>query len=157
MDNKKLETFAASARRQLISEELVPRSTEYCCETLVLVLRLRRLISNLEARHRESCGGDKGINRVIEEQAYSWFNRIIAFRFMDANRYTTIPVVSPEVGFVGQPAVMAAAKRGEFEKEVFKNSVTKNRIEGLLNGSVTSCAPQAEAYGLILKNTVATE
>ena len=32
---------------------------------------------------------------VIEQVAYTWFNRFCALRFMDANHYTRMGVVSP--------------------------------------------------------------
>mgnify|MGYP001167336161 CR=1 FL=1 len=36
-----------------------------------------------------------GREQVIERLAYTWFNRFSALRFMDANGYTSIRVVSP--------------------------------------------------------------
>jgi hypothetical protein len=30
---------------------------------------------------------EKGFNNVIEEVAYTWFNRFIALRFMEVNEY----------------------------------------------------------------------
>jgi hypothetical protein len=39
-------------------------------------------------------GGEKGRAAVADKVAYTWFNRIIALRFMDANGFTGIGVVS---------------------------------------------------------------
>lgn len=70
---------------------------------------------------------------------------------MDANRCTPTPVVSPEAGrAAGQPAVLAAAKRGEFDPDVFTRPAQVERITGLLDGTLTSHDAQGEAYGLIL-------
>jgi len=106
-------------------------------------------IKALEKRIRHHGGDAAGRRRVVEEQAYVWFNRIVALRFMDANGYTSPALVSPDGGAtVGQPAVLAAAKRGEFDQQVFGST---ERITGLLNGTITSPAPQEEAYGLLLR------
>ena len=108
-------------------------------------------VQGLEARIRERGGGEIGRKLVAEEQAYVWFNRIIALRFMDANSYTEPALVSPDGGLaMGQPAVLAAAKRGEMDPEVFVGPITTGRVAGLLDGTLTSHDPQGEAYGLIL-------
>ncbi|RJF44066.1 BREX-1 system adenine-specific DNA-methyltransferase PglX [Actinomyces sp. 2119] len=105
----------------------------------------------LEERIRHHGGDAAGRRRVVDEQAYVWFNRIIALRFMDANGYASPALVSPAGGAtVGQPAVLAAAKRGEFDSQVFTRPGSPERIAGLLSGTITSPAPQEEAYGLIL-------
>lgn len=43
---------------------------------------------------------EKGFDQVIEETAYTWFNRIIAIRFMEVNDYlpTRVRVLSSETG-----------------------------------------------------------
>jgi probable type II restriction enzyme, methylase subunit len=106
-------------------------------------------IKALEKRIRHHGGDAAGRRWIVEEQAYVWFNRIVALRFMDANGYTSPALVSPDGGAtVGQPAVLAAAKRGEFDQQVFGST---ERITGLLNGTITSPAPQEEAYGLLLR------
>lgn len=150
IDTKKLEAFAASARSGLIAEvearlmaALAPAST-----ARVEAPGAVRELEDAIARHG---GGREGRRRIVEEQAYAWFNRIIALRFMDANRCTPTPVVSPEAGRAsGQPAVLAAAKRGEFDPDVFTRPAQVERITGLLDGTLTSHDAQGEAYGLIL-------
>ena len=43
---------------------------------------------------------EQGFEQVIEETAYTWFNRIIAIRFMEVNDYlpTRVRVLSSETG-----------------------------------------------------------
>ena len=43
---------------------------------------------------------EKGFEQVIEETAYTWFNRLIAIRFMEVNDYlpTRVRVLSSETG-----------------------------------------------------------
>lgn len=45
---------------------------------------------------------EQGFGQVIEETAYTWFNRIIAIRFMEVNNYlpTCVRVLSSETGSV---------------------------------------------------------
>ena len=103
-------------------------------------------------------GGVEGRRHVVERYAYRWFNRIIAFRYMDVHGFTGTPVVS-SAGLTstnGLPEVLAAAKRGEYDDDtVFSlrvNDKAKERIEGLLSGSIMADDPQGRAYGLLLQS-----
>ena len=53
----------------------------------------------------------KGYQQVMEEVAYTWFNRFCALRYMDVNKYTKINVVSPITGQF-QLEVLAEEKMG---------------------------------------------
>ena len=148
IDTRTLEAFAASARSQLMAE-VEARLTAVLSPASTAREEFPTAIKALEKRIRHHGGDTAGRRRVVEEQAYVWFNRIVALRFMDANGYTSPALVSPDGGAtVGQPAVLAAAKRGEFDQQVFGST---ERITGLLNGTITSPAPQEEAYGLLLR------
>lgn len=148
IDTRTLEAFAASARSQLMAE-VEARLTAVLSPASTAREEFPSAIKALEKRIRHHGGDAAGRRRVVEEQAYVWFNRIVALRFMDANGYTSPALVSPDGGAtMGQPAVLAAAKRGEFDQQVFGST---ERITGLLNGTITSPAPQEEAYGLLLR------
>ena len=148
IDTRTLEAFAASTRSQLMAE-VEARLTAVLSPASTAREEFPSAIKELEKRIRHHGGDAAGRRRVVEEQAYVWFNRIVALRFMDANGYTSPALVSPDGGAtVGQPAVLAAAKRGEFDQHVFSPT---ERITGLLNGTITSPAPQEEAYGLLLR------
>lgn len=148
IDTRALEAFAASARSRLMAE-VEARLTAVLSPASTAREEFPSAIKALEERIRHHGGDAAGRRRVVEEQAYAWFNRIIALRFMDANGYTSPALVSPDGGAaVGQPAVLAAAKRGEFDQQVFNST---ERITGLLNGTITSPTPQEEAYGLLLR------
>ncbi len=96
---------------------------------------------------------------MVERYAYRWFNRIIAFRYMDVHGFTAVPVVSAvELTDVnGLPGVLAAAKRGEYDEDVFGGSSTmgnaklRDTVEALFNDSLQSDDPQGQAYGLLLQ------
>ena len=150
MNTRKLESFASAARTLLIAQ-VGARMTAVLSPTSAARVEAPTAVRALEARIRERGGGEEGRRHVAEEQAYVWFNRIIALRFMDANGYTSPALVSPDAGrTVGQPAVLAAAKRGELDPEAFRNPASVERIIGLLDGTVSSPDAQGEAYGLIL-------
>ncbi|GAA2435252.1 BREX-1 system adenine-specific DNA-methyltransferase PglX [Mycolicibacterium llatzerense] len=152
METAPLKAFATSARTELIREVtaritavLGPGSPERV-ESLTTVAGLEKAVA-------AGGGGDKGKAHVADIVAYTWFNRIIALRFMDANGYTGLGVVSPATDQVGQPEVLAAAKRGQIDKEVVSNADNMAAIAGLLAGSRQprlGVDAQAEAYSLLL-------
>ena len=53
----------------------------------------------------------QGKASLIDQVAYTWFNRFCALRFMDANGYNRVGVVSPTEGQI-QPEILAEAKSG---------------------------------------------
>ncbi len=150
METAPLKSFAAWARTALIREVaariavvLAPASPER--------VEQRSAVAALEKAVNATGGGDTGRSAVADKVAYTWFNRIIALRFMDANGYTGIGVVSPERGREGgQPEILAEAKRGNIDSTVVTNKRTVETVTTLLNGTRRSDDPQGEAYSLLL-------
>ncbi|GFG67095.1 hypothetical protein MKUB_45850 [Mycobacterium kubicae] len=149
METAPLKSFATWARTALIREVtariavvLGPASPER--------VEQPKAVAALEQAVNTAGGGDKGRSAVADRVAYTWFNRIIALRFMDSNGCTGIGVVSPPVGVgAGQPEILAEAKRGNIDSEVVSQK-TRDAITGLLNGTRRSDDPQGEAYALLL-------
>lgn len=151
MDTAILKSFATSSRTELI-REVAARITAVLAQGSPERVEQPRAVSELERAISAGGGGDKGKAHVADKVAYTWFNRIIALRFMDANGYTGVGVVSPAADQVGQPEILAAAKRGQIDDEVVKgpNAAT---VTGLLNGTRQprpGIDAQAEAYSLLL-------
>ena len=157
MNTSKLQAFATDARRQLMNAvqarldaALVPNSDAQVDDP--------RAFDFLQREIGQAGGGVEGRRHVVERYAYRWFNRIIAFRYMDVHGFTGTPVVSPAglTSTNGLPEVLAAAKRGEYDDDtVFSlrvNDKAKERIEGLLSGSIMADDPQGRAYGLLLQS-----
>ena len=156
MNTSKLQAFATDARRQLMNAvqarldaALVPNSDAQVDDP--------RAFDFLQREIGQAGGGVEGRRHVVERYAYRWFNRIIAFRYMDVHGFTGTPVVSPAglTSTNGLPEVLAAAKRGEYDSRVFSahvNDKAKERIEGLLSGSILADDPQGRAYGLLLQS-----
>ncbi len=151
MDTAPLKSFATSARTELI-REVGARITAVLAQGSPERVEQPRAVTALERAIAAGGGGDKGKAHVADKVAYTWFNRIIALRFMDANGYTGIGVVSPAADQVGQPEVLAAAKRGQVDSDVVKGE-NAAIIPGLLNGTRQprpGVDAQAEAYALLL-------
>jgi hypothetical protein len=149
METAQLKSFATWARKALIDEVnarvkvvLAPGSPE----------RVERpgVVSALERAVGAAGGGETGRAAVADRVAYTWFNRVIALRFMDANGYTGIGVVSPQAGIEGgQPEILAEVKRGNIDAAIV-GTKTSETVTGLLNGTRRSDDPQGEAYALLL-------
>ena len=152
METAPLKAFATSARTELI-REVTARITAVLSQGSPERVESPTTVASLEKAVAAGGGGDKGKSHVADKVAYTWFNRIIALRFMDANGYTGIGVVSPAADQVGQPEVLAAAKRGQIDQVVVSNDRTTAAIGGLLNGTRQprpGVDAQAEAYALLL-------
>lgn len=143
MDTSRLEKFARVARRELM-EQTAARIGFVLAEQSIARREspevVRELESDLERLGRE---------QVIEQVSYTWFNRFSALRFMDANRYNRVKIVSPAEG-QSQPEILAEAKMGNIDESQVPSASVRKHIEELLNGQVTSRDPQGEAYRLLL-------
>lgn len=151
MDTGLLKSFATSARTELI-REVGARITAVLAPGSPERVEQPRAVAGLERAIARAGGGDKGKAHVADKVAYTWFNRIVALRFMDANGYTGIGVVSSAADQVGQPEVLAAAKRGQIDGDVLAGSSAAT-VTGLLDGTRTprpGIDAQAEAYALLL-------
>jgi len=149
MDTAPLKTFATRSRTALI-REVTARIAVVLAPASPQRVEQPKAVAALEAVITGAGGGDKGRGAVANRVAYTWFNRIIALRFMDANGYTGIGVVSPQAGVdLGQPEILAEAKRGNIDSDVVSQNVRES-VSALLNGTRRSGDPQGEAYELLL-------
>ena len=142
MDTKPLEKFAQAARRQL--HEQVKIKLERVLRTDSAELRAKadtvaELQKQIAATSREV---------VIERVAYSWFNRFCALRYMDANQYTRMGIVSPAQGYT-QPEILQTAKQGHIDPDIAAN-LNQQTVFDLLTGRRPSSDGQQEAYRLLL-------
>jgi hypothetical protein len=142
MDNAALKTFAQKSRTDLMAQTgarlklvLSPDSLE------------RREYPNA-IRDLEKRIADKGKDAVIEEVAYTWFNRFCALRFMDVNHYNQVGIVSSAEGQI-QPEILGEAKMGIIDDEVVSPQ-SRQKITDLLSGRLQSRDAQGEAYRLLL-------
>ena len=91
-----------------------------------------------------------GKDSVIEKVAYTWFNRLVALRFMDANGYQPIgiSVVSPaELTNSVSPQLLSEAHSGNIPTEL---NVNKQTVLDILDGRQVSNNPDNDVYRLLL-------
>jgi hypothetical protein len=149
METAPLKSFAIWARMALI-REVTARVAVALAPASPVRVEQTKAFEALEKAVAAAGGGDKGKAAIADKVAYTWFNRIIALRFMDANGYTGVGVVSPHSGVeTGQPEILADAKRGNIDAAVVSPK-TRETVVGLLNGTRRSDEPQGEAYALLL-------
>ena len=137
MDTSALKRFAQAARNLLIDQ---------------VTAKLAVVVDPASSARRENPGAMKKLDaaiaqmgqaQVIEQVAYTWFNRFTALRFMDVNGYTNPRVVSPE-GDATRPELLAEAIAGNLPEGA------PATIAALLDGRTPSRDPQGEAYRLLL-------
>lgn len=128
MNKTAIKSFAIDARKKLISEityraGLVGINTDGISEPIHKASGIEMYdiggnepytIKGDEISQRNSLAArvrDKGFENVIEEVAYTWFNRIIAIRFMEANDYlpTRVRVLSSENKDKTEPDIVTEA------------------------------------------------
>jgi len=137
MDTNALKKFAQAARNLLIDQ--VTSKLD-----LVLVDGSAAWREHPQAmKDLDAAIARDGRQQVIEQVAYTWFNRLTALRFMDANDYTSVGVVSPADGQT-RPEILSEAMAGNFPEDA------PEKVVALLDGRIPSSDPQAEAYRLLL-------
>ena len=159
MNTNQLQQFATDARTALMNaieprvrEALNPNSALHADNTAAC----KHLAHNAPSRD-DRHAFDAYVEELTERYAYRWFNRIIAFRYMDVHGYTVTPVVSSAdmTNATALPEILAAARRGEYDERVFgpairTNEAIKQRVEAIFNGETTTTDPQSAAYGLLM-------
>ena len=142
MDTSKLRKFAQFARRTLI-EQVGNKLEQVIAEGSLARRENEKAVANLDKLIEEI-----GEERVIEQVAYTWFNRFVALRYMDINRYTRIGIVSPPKDQI-QPEILGEAKMGHIDEELVPEK-KRQRISEILDGTITSPDAEGEAYRLLL-------
>lgn len=139
MDTAFLKKFATWARTELLAQ------VEARITTTLAPHSRARSESPSAVKALEDDIRIKGENFVREKVAYTWFNRIVAFRFMDANGYTSPAVVSPSFpNATGQPQILSDAKGAQFNDAIPEN--VQKEVLDLLTGIKPSNDAQGEAY-----------
>lgn len=123
MNKSALKKFATEARKELLERvELQARKIGITADSIQkanvessdAVFIDGRQLSDLERQQRNKLiarVNEIGFNRVMEETAYTWFNRFIALRFMEVNDYlpTKVRVLSSSNDNSAEPDMMKEA------------------------------------------------
>ena len=143
MDSSRIRSLATGVRDALRAEasaRLGAVLAEGSAERLENAEFVRRIETDIAKRGRDE---------VVDRAAYTWFNRLCALRFMDANGYTPTPAVTPRAGST-QPAILADAALGVYDPEYGVSQDVRQRVAGLLTGSIASSNAAEDAYALLL-------
>lgn len=136
MNLNSLKKFAQEMRREFIAQigSRLDFVLSHDDEYLRAHTQEKRRIIELEK--------EKGREALIDEAAYLWFNRLAAFRYMDARGYTAPRVISPRSGET-QPELLSEIKAGKAPTEL---SALAPRFDALLSGRISSLQPDREVY-----------
>jgi hypothetical protein len=140
MNTNQLKKFAKEARTKLITQIGVKLDFVLTQDSAEL-----RGKSNELAQIRSKLS-ELGREQLIETVAYTWFNRLMALRFMDANGYNTPKVVTPLPG-MSNPEILQNALAGNIEDEL---KLDRQRLNDLIDGRTSSSDAQTEAFKLLL-------
>ncbi|MBQ4404899.1 MAG: BREX-1 system adenine-specific DNA-methyltransferase PglX [Selenomonadaceae bacterium] len=139
MDKNSIRKYAVWARRELI-ERVAQRAMIYGVTAINAgnpndSSVNGRLLSDTEKRQRQALIAKvnaQGFNQVIEEVAYTWFNRFAALRFMEVN------------GYLPSHFRVFTNDAGEFKPQILDEAINleldglnKNRVYELLNANKT--------------------
>ena len=142
MNTSALKKFAQEARTKLISQ--VGAKLEYVLTSDSAELREK----SAQVKKLQEAINETSKEQVIDKVAYTWFNRLMALRFMDVNDYQPIGVrvITPKENYT-LPEILDEAKQGNIPEEL---AVNNQHIYAVLDGKVPSANPQNEAYKELL-------
>jgi hypothetical protein len=141
MNTASLKAFAPAVRRQLM--EAVTRKLDFVltAQTPDLLTTFAPQVTSL----RKLAGVDRA--GLIERVAYTWFNRLAALRYLDAQGWHPFrtSVLMPPTPDDTQPELLKVIRNGALPAELaaFTNP---HRLDQLLDGAVPSTDPQGEVY-----------
>jgi type II restriction/modification system DNA methylase subunit YeeA len=140
MNLNALKSFAPAVRRQLI--EAIGRKLDYVLSADTPDLRGRKKQIDSLRRRKES-------NReiLVENVAYTWFNRLAALRFIDAREWHPfgMRIITAANSSESQPEILRATRNGALPAEL-ANFTDSKRLNSILDGHIPSNDPQGEVY-----------
>ena len=155
MDKNKIKSFAIWARRKMIESvtekaERIGITKDKIEEVEVLQggFKLGEETFYLSSKHRDALIhqiDEKGFEEVMEEVAYTWFNRFMGLRYMEVNDYlpSGIRILSSSVEGKVEPDVLS--KVSDIIEEL---SLNGEEIYELLDSGTTN--DREKAYRIIL-------
>lgn len=111
MNTSALKTFAQETRKKLVSS-IKTRMNYILTEDTA---ELRGKLNEINMLRKEVAA--KGEKNVVEEVTYTWFNRVMALRFMDANGYNVPMVITPAAGQI-RPEILQEAMGGNIDENL---------------------------------------
>lgn len=146
MISSDLKSFAQKARRGL-------------CEQVGLRLDYVLATDNAELRQRaaqvkalKEALANEGRDGLVERVAYTWFNRLAALRFMDANGYHPFGarVITPASDMEILPELLQHARAGALDPDLRSQLDTPETFDGVLSGAIPTPSREGTAYRMLL-------
>jgi Eco57I restriction-modification methylase len=146
MNQSGLKTFAQDARnklRQLLGARLDYVLTADTAELRQQAAQVSELRTALKIEGRDP---------LIERVAYTWFNRLAALRFMDANGYHTFGarVITPATANETLPELLQQARAGALDADFKSQIANLKTFDDLLAGRIPVDHPEAQVFKLLL-------
>jgi len=141
-----LKTFAQETRRKL--RDLIGGRLDYVLSADTAELRQQAAqVNELRAALK-----NEGRDLLIERVAYTWFNRLAALRFMDANGYHPFGarVITPATANETLPELLQQTRAGVLDAD-FKSQITNPKtFDDILAGRIPVENVEAHIYRLLL-------
>lgn len=149
MNKSALKRFATQARLDLMAMVNTKLGYLLSLDESSLPIEYRDHAANIQ-KIKERCSKNGKIDSEIkddfvEEVAYTWFNRLIALRFMDANEITDFAVISTTEEQI-LPPIYTKAKEGTIDSEL---QLDKDKFFSLIDGKIAANNPDNEAYKML--------
>ena len=149
MNKSVLKKFATNIRIELLS--LVKTKVDYFLKLDIsnLPIEYKKFESSIkEIKNR--CFTDENVDKTkyedfIEEVSYTWFNRLIALRFMDVNDITDVKVISPLEGHT-TPEIFSEAKDGNINEDL---KIDREHFFNVLDKKVDSKDSDNECFRML--------
>jgi hypothetical protein len=144
-----LKTFAPAMRRQLL--EAVGRKLDLLLnsqtpDTLSTYAKQIAELREQEAENRE---------QLLEQVAYTWFNRLCALRYLDAKGWHAFgcKVLMPADEGETQPELLKLMRAGSLPAAL-QSHTDQDRLHGLLDGQVQTAIAGADPQGEVYRELV---
>lgn len=146
MNQNALKSFAQTARRELRKQ--IELRLDFVLRTDSAELRQRAA----QVKALKEALALEGRDALVERVAYTWFNRLAALRFMDANGYHPFGarVVTAASAQETLPEVLQQARAGVLDADLRAQLDTAETFEGVLSGAIPTASKEGSAYRMLL-------
>ena len=121
MDSNRIKNVALGARDALMAD------VEASLDRVLAADSPERVADAMAVARIEDAIQARGREEIVEQVAYTWFNRLCALRYMDVRGYTPMGLVSPRPGET-LPAVLADARRGVYAQGLGISAAERTEI-----------------------------
>lgn len=146
MNQSALKTFAQETRRKL--RDLIGGRLDYVLSADTAELRQQAVqVNELRAALK-----NEGRDQLIERVAYTWFNRLAALRFMDANGYHPFGarVITPATANETLPELLQQTRAGVLDADFKSQIANPKTFDDILAGRIPVENVEAHIYRLLL-------